>query len=89
MTTKLKDDVGPEDFGICAQNAEKARHYADFMVAKERERCAAVEAALKADACIEALRAIVEQQRSMGFDGSPSDELMDEALRALAAVGAA
>lgn len=41
------------------------------------------------DSCIEALRAIVEQQRSMGFDGSPSDELMDEARRALAAVGAA
>ena len=52
-------------------------------------RHAEAEAALKADACIEALRAIVEQQRSMGFDGSPSDELMDEARRALAAVGAA
>ena len=51
-------------------------------------RHAAAELALKADACIEALRAIVEeQQRTMGFDVSPSDELMQEARLALAAVG--
>ena len=50
-------------------------------------RHAAAELALKADACIEVLRAIVEQQRTMGFDGSPSDELMDVARSALAAVG--
>ena len=40
MTAKLKDDVGPEDFGISALDAEKARHYAAFLVAAERERCA-------------------------------------------------
>jgi hypothetical protein len=68
-------DAGPYANGY-KQGHKDARH-------------AAAEAALKADACIEALRAIVEQQRSMGFDGSPSDELMDEARRALAAVGAA
>jgi hypothetical protein len=39
MTTKLKDDVGPEDFGITAAEAEKARNYAAFMVAAERELC--------------------------------------------------
>jgi len=49
-------------------------------------RHAAAELALKADACIEALRAIVEQQRTMGFDGSPSDELMQQAREALAAL---
>ncbi len=67
------------EFDIVADAAD------DLRAALKRKE----EAALKADACIEALRAIVEQQRSMGFDGSPSDELMDEARRALAAVGAA
>jgi hypothetical protein len=38
MTDKMKDDVGPEDFGISALDAEKARNYADFRVATERER---------------------------------------------------
>jgi hypothetical protein len=38
MTTKLKDAVGPEDFGILAAEAEKARNYAAFLVAAERER---------------------------------------------------
>lgn len=68
-------DAGPYANGY-KQGHKDARH-------------AAAEVAFNADACIEALRAIVEQQRTMGFDGSPSDELMDEARRALAAVGAA
>jgi hypothetical protein len=37
MTTKLKDDVSPEDFGIPASEAEKARNYAAFLVAEERD----------------------------------------------------
>jgi hypothetical protein len=49
-------------------------------------RHAAAELALKADACIEALRDIVKQQKTMGFDGSPSDDLMDKARQALAAL---
>jgi len=40
MTATLKNDVGPEDFGISTMDAEKARHYAAFLVAAERERCA-------------------------------------------------
>lgn len=52
-------------------------------------RHAAAELALKANACIEALRDIVEQQHMMGFDGSPPDELMAAAKAALKAVGAA
>ena len=46
-------------------------------------RHAAAELALKADACIQVLRAIVDEQSAMGFDGSPSDELMDCARSAL------
>lgn len=42
MTATLKNDVGPEDFGISTMDAEKARHYAAFLVAAERERCAQV-----------------------------------------------
>ena len=51
-------------------------------------RHAAAELALKADACIEALRAIVEQQNTMGFDGSPCDDCMNAARKSLAVLDA-
>lgn len=62
---------------------------AAFVAYKEGHRDArhaAAELALKADVCIDALRAIVEQQRTMLFDGSPSDDVMQSAREALAAL---
>jgi hypothetical protein len=38
MDAKHKENVTPEDFGISGDDAQKARYYADFLVAKERER---------------------------------------------------
>ena len=40
METKIKDHIGPEEFGISAAEAEKARNYAAFLVNEEREACA-------------------------------------------------
>jgi len=40
MDTKIKDNIGPEEFGISASEAEKARNYAAFLVDEEREACA-------------------------------------------------
>ena len=39
---KLKEEITPEDFGINAEDAQKARDYADYLVAAERERCAKI-----------------------------------------------
>ena len=37
MDTKIKNNIGPEEFGIAASEAEKARNYADFLMAEERK----------------------------------------------------
>lgn len=41
-TPDVKSDIGPADFGVPAKYSEEARHYASWMVAQERERCAKV-----------------------------------------------
>ena len=61
---------------------------ASYSVGFRNARQAAAELALKADACIEALRAIVEQQNTMGFDGSPCDDCMNAARKSLAVLDA-
>ena len=40
MEFEHKDRIEPEDFGLRGDEAQKARYYADFRVAEERERCA-------------------------------------------------
>lgn len=38
MDAKRKENVTPEDFGLSGDSVQKARYFADFMVAAERER---------------------------------------------------
>jgi len=59
MDTKIKNNIGPEEFGISASEAEKARNYAAFLVAEERKVCAKVGEDLANE--IEQLRAVIQK----------------------------